>query len=193
MFLREKGIVMPIEDVAGEDLRLRSEYIRRYPQAMVPMLELDDGTCIGESMAICRYLEEQHPEPRLMGIDAKDRAIVEMWERRAFDEGMMAAGEVFRNTAPAFADRGVPGAAVPVRQIAELAERGRQRLSLFFDKFDLQLASNRYVAGPRFSIADCTTLCSVEFASWSDIPIPDRCANLRRWHAEVAARPSASA
>ncbi len=193
MFLVEKNIDIPIEEVAGEDLRLRPDYIARYPQAMVPMLELDDGTQIGESMAICRFLEELQPEPRLMGVDAKDRAIVEMWERRAFDEGMMAAGEVFRNTADAFVDRGVPGAAVAVVQIPELAERGRQRLDLFFDKFDRQLAKHRYVAGDRFSIADCTTFCSIEFASWSDIPIPERCTNLRRWHAEVSARPSATA
>jgi glutathione S-transferase len=70
---------------------------------------------------------------------------------------------------------------------------GRQRLELFFDKFDRQLAKHRYVAGDRFSIADCTTFCSIEFASWSDIPIPERCTNLRRWHAEVSARPSATA
>ena len=76
---------------------------------MVPMLELDDGTCICEAMAICRYLEELHPEPPLMGIDAKDRAMVAMWEKRANEEGMLPASELFRNTHPCFADRGLPG------------------------------------------------------------------------------------
>lgn len=193
MFLVEKGIDIPIIEVAGDDLRLKPGYIQRYPQAMVPMLELEDGTCIGESMAICRYLEALYPDPPLLGADAKERAIVEMWERRAFDEGMMAAGEVFRNTAPAFVDRGVPGAHVPVAQIPALAERGRLRLKLFFDKLDARLADSAFLAGPRFSIADCTALCSIDFAGWSDIGIPAHCRHLRRWHEAVLERPSAHA
>ena len=97
MFLVEKGLHIDTVQVDCDGFALSPEYKAKYPQAMVPMLELDDGTQIGESMAICRFLEELQPEPRLMGVDAKDRAIVEMWERRAFDEGMMAAGEVFRD------------------------------------------------------------------------------------------------
>ncbi|MBI5922945.1 MAG: glutathione S-transferase family protein [Betaproteobacteria bacterium] len=193
MFLVEKGITLPTEQVGGDGVKLRPEFIQKYPQATVPMLELDDGTCIGEAMAICRYLEELHPEPRLLGQDAKERAIVEMWERRAYDEGMVAAAEVFRNTHPAFVDRGVPGAAVAIPQIPALVERGRIRLDLFFDKFDRQLADNRFLAGPRFSVADITAWCSIDLAGFSSIGIPDRCKNLKRWQAEVAARPSAKA
>ncbi|MCX7169844.1 MAG: glutathione S-transferase family protein [Proteobacteria bacterium] len=193
MFLVEKGISLPSEQVGGEGIQLRPEYIQKYPQATVPMLELDDGTCIGEAMAICRYLEELHPEPRLLGSDAKERAIVEMWERRAYDEGMIAAAEVFRNTHPAFVNRGVPGTSAPIPQIPALVERGRLRLDLFFDKFDRQLANNRFLAGPRFSVADITTWCSIELAGFSSIGIPDRCTHLKRWHAELALRPSATA
>ena len=118
MFLVEKGITnIEIVQVSGENLRLKPEYVAKYPQAMVPMLELDDGRQIGESIAICRYFEELYPNPPLLGRDPYERAIVDMWERRAFDEGMMAAGEVFRNTAEAFKDRGLPGFATAVPQL----------------------------------------------------------------------------
>jgi glutathione S-transferase len=108
IYLAEKGIKVPLEEVGGDDLKLKPSYVAKYPHAMVPMLELDDGTCIGEAMAICRYFEEVNPDPPLMGTDAKDKAIVEMWEKRANEEGMLAASELFRNTHPKFADRGLP-------------------------------------------------------------------------------------
>ncbi|WP_374337640.1 glutathione S-transferase family protein [Methyloversatilis sp.] len=193
MFLAEKGIDLDIVEVSGEGLRLRKDYIEKFPQAMVPMLELPDGRQIGESMAICRYLEELHPAPPMLGRNAYERAVVDMWERRAFDEGMMAAGEVFRNTAEAFRERGLPGFATPVPQIPALAERGRERLGHFFRKFDRQLAGHRYVAGDQFSVADCTAFCSIEFAAWSDIGIPEDCTHLDRWYKDVGARPSARA
>jgi glutathione S-transferase len=106
---------------------------------------------------------------------------------------MMAAGEVFRNTAEAFKDRGLPGFSVPVPQIPALVERGKMRLANFFAKFDEQLASNRFIAGDQFSLADCTLFCSIEFAGWSGIGIPADCKNLLRWQDEVASRPSAKA
>ena len=165
MFLVEKGITnIEIVQVSGENLRLKPEYVAKYPQAMVPMLELDDGRQIGESIAICRYFEELYPNPPLLGRDPYERAIVDMWERRAFDEGMMAAGEVFRNTAEAFKDRGLPGFATAVPQLPELVQRGRDRLDKFFKKFDEQLGKTRFIAGDQFTLADCTLYCSIEFA-----------------------------
>lgn len=193
MFMAEKGLEVNTIQVGGTGLALTPDYKAKFPQAMVPMLELADGTQLGESIAICRYLEELHPEPRLLGNDPRERATVDAWERRAFDEGMMAAGEVFRNTHAAFADRGLPGFAAPVPQIAALVERGRMRLAHFFRKFDDRLAEHRFVAGPRFTLADCTTFCSIEFAGWSDIGIPAECRHLRRWFDEVSERPSARA
>ena len=194
MFLVEKGITnIEIIQVSGENLRLKSEYVAKYPQAMVPMLELDDGRQIGESIAICRYFEELYPNPPLLGRDPYERAIVDMWERRAFDEGMMAAGEVFRNTAEAFKDRGLPGFATAVPQLPELVQRGRDRLDKFFKKFDEQLGKTRFIAGDQFTLADCTLYCSIEFAGWSDIGIPADCKNLQRWWKEVSDRPSAKA
>jgi glutathione S-transferase len=193
MCIAEKGLDIEIIEVGGDDLKLRPDYIAKFPQAMVPMLELDDGRQLGESIAIARYIDELYPSPPMFGRNAYERGVVEMWERRAFDEGMMAAGEVFRNTHEAFIDRGLPGFACAVPQIPALVDRGRMRLDLFFRKFDEQLAKNRFIAGDMFSIADCTLFCSVEFAFWSDIKIPADCRNLQRWFDEVSARPSAKA
>ena len=191
IYLAEKGLNIPLEEVGGEDLKLKPGYIAKYPYALVPMLELDDGTCIGEAMAICRYFEEIYPEPPLMGVEARDKAIVEMWEKRANEERMLAASELFRNTAPTFADRGLPGSADPIPQLPQLVERAKARLGRFYGKFDQQLAANEFVAGPRYTIADITTLCAIDFGKWTDLDIPAECKKLRRWYDAVSARPSA--
>ncbi len=193
IFLAEKGIKLDLVEVGQDDLTLAPWFKEKYPHMMVPMLEMDDGTCIGEAMAICRYLEELHPDPPLMGVDAKDRAVVAMWEMRANEEGMLPASELFRNTHPRFADRGLPGSAAPIPQIPALCDRGRARLKRFFTKFDQQLQDNKFVAGERFTVADATALCAVDFAGWSDVKIPDGHSHLRRWYDAVTARPSAKA
>ena len=191
IYLAEKGLNIPLVELGGEDLKLKSEYTAKYPHSMVPMLELDDGTLIGEAMAICRYFEELYPDPPLMGADAKDKAIVEMWEKRANEEGMLAASELFRNTHPAFADRGLPGSAEPIRQLPDLVARAKERLNRFYRKFDAQLANNEFVAGQRYTIADITALCAVDFGKWTEFNIPADCNNVRRWYEMVSARPSA--
>ena len=106
---------------------------------------------------------------------------------------MLPASELFRNTHPAFADRGLPGSAEAIPQLEELRIRGAARLARFFKKFDEQLAKNEFVAGSRYTVADVTALCAVDFAKWSDVDIPADCPNLRRWHTQVSARPSAKA
>ncbi len=191
IYLAEKGLNIPLIEVGGENLKLQPEYIAKYPHALVPMLELEDGTLIGEVMAICRYFEELHPDPPLMGTDPKDKAIVEMWEKRANEEGMLAASELFRNTHPAFADRGLPGSAEAIRQLPELVVRASERLGRFYRKFDAQLAHSEFVAGHRYSIADISALCAVDFGKWTDYQIPAECKNMQRWYDTVSARPSA--
>jgi glutathione S-transferase len=195
MFLAEKGLDVPLEEVGTEGMRLEPEFVARFdPYATTPMLELDDGTCISEAMAICRYLEDLHPEPRLMGRDAKDKAVVEMWERRAYEGAMFALSEMLRNTHPAFARRGLPGTAEPVEQVASMVERGRGRLRRFSTSADKQLATNRFLAGDAFSVADITAFCALDFlARAADLPIAPEHANLRRWFGEVAKRPSVPA
>ena len=194
MFIAEKGLDIPTVQI---NTREREQYDAAYvainPNSVLPTLELDDGTCIGESVAICRYLEELHPEPSLMGRDAKERALIEMWNRRAELEGYLMVADAVRNTMPLFEGRGLPGVKGGIPQIPELAERGKQALARFYGKLDHQLANNQFIAGEAISIADITMFVAVEFAKWIELEIPAENANVRRWHADVSARPSAEA
>lgn len=194
IYLAEKGLDVPTEDVGlpGKPV-LKPEFLAKFGHRRVPLLELDDGTCIGEAMAICRYFELLHPDPPLMGRDPRDAALIEMWERLADGEGLHAVSEAFRNSRRSFAGRALAGYDTPVEQIPALIERGTARVKLFYEKFDAQLAANEFVAGDGYSVADITTLCTVDFATFCGLGIPDGCAHLKRWHAAVSARPSAVA
>ena len=194
MFVLEKGLDLPaISEVIEEGMKLQPAYLTSWPHALVPMLELDDGTRIGESIAICRYLEDEHPEPRLMGRSPLEKATIESWERRAYDECMIGTAEVVRNSMPEFHDRGIPGSLEPVPQIPALIERGKGRVRRYYKKFDAQLRDNRYVAGNSFSMADITALCATDFARFANLNIPADCPNMARWYADVSARPAAAA
>ena len=201
MFILEKGMDLPeIEEVGataeqlvpGGQFGLSDNYVKIWPHALVPMLETN-GFRIGEAMAICRFIEDERPEPNLMGRDGREKACIEMWERLAYDEAMVGATEAFRNAHAAFIDRALPGSLEPVPQIPALVERGRGRVSRFYRKFDEQLKQNRFVAGDRFTVADITALCSVDFGKIVGIPVPQECPSLARWHEEVSARPAAKA
>jgi glutathione S-transferase len=193
MFLAEKGITLPTIQV---DLRKGEQFGEAFrainPECTVPVLKLDDGRRICDSLAICVYLEQANPQPPLMGVDAADRAIVAEWQRRAERDGFLAVAEAFRNSTPAFKTRALPGPEDYV-QIPALVERGRARTLTFFKLMNARLAEHEFVAGERYSIADITTLVAVDFAGWIKLMIPDDCPHLRRWHQAVAARPSARA
>lgn len=193
MFLAEKGVEIPCVEI---DTRKRAQFNDSFMAvnaiSQVPVLELDDGTCIAESMAICRYLEEFHPEPALFGSDALERALVEMWSRRAEFMGYLSAADMLRNSAPAFEDRGLPGVPGGVPQIADLVGRGRNSLDRFFDHFDGRLGAVQFVAGDNFSVADITTFVTIRFAARVEVEIPAACANIARWYKEVDSRPSAT-
>ena len=194
IYLAEKGIEVPLEEVSGDGFKLKPEYIAKYPHAMVPMLELDDGTMIGEAMAIARYFEETHPEPPLMGTDAKDKAIVEMWEKRANEEGMLAASELFRNTHPDFAQRGLPGSAEPIARNDALVTRGKERLARFFNKLEDQLAEKRVRGGLGATRSPTSPRSAASISpAGPRIQIPPECTNVKRWYDQVSARPSAKA
>ncbi|WP_163848061.1 glutathione S-transferase family protein [Pseudooceanicola aestuarii] len=194
VFAAEKGLdleCVPVDMTKRE--QMSDDYARINDRMLLPMLELEDGTRLHESGAICRYLEEMHPEPPLFGTDPLERARVEAWNRRVELEGLTAAAEVLRNASRHFADRALPGPR-NYAQIPELAERGRQRLDVFYDALDRQLGETPYLAGDRFSIADILALVVVDFAaSAGRHPAPEGAANLGRWHADVSARPSAKA
>lgn len=193
IYLAEKGLKVPVEEAGYADKPiLKPEFLAAHPHRRVPLLVLDDGSEIGEAMAICRYFETLHPHPPLMGSDARDKALVEMWERLAEQEGLLAASEFFRNSRKSFAGRAVAGAPGPIEQISALVERGKQRLAWFYAKLNDRLAANHFVAGSRYSVADITTLCTIDFAGRIGFGVPAEHRNLMRWHAEVAARPSAT-
>jgi glutathione S-transferase len=186
IFLAEKGISVPYEqvDIVKADNR-SAEFRRKNPLGTLPVLELDDGTCIAESVAICRYFEEIHPNPPLMGTDARDRAVVEMWQRHMELELFGPITQVFRNQHPFFAGR--------IPQVAEWGEVCRKAAEARLAWLDSVLAEREFIAGPRYTIADITALCGIDFGRVSKIRIQPEQTHLARWHTAVSARPSAQA
>ncbi|MGB0747992.1 MAG: glutathione S-transferase family protein [Magnetospiraceae bacterium] len=193
MFLAEKGVSIPMENV---DLRSRDQLNEAYravnPRCDVPFLILDDGTGIGEVDAVCRYMEALYPDPPLYGASREDQAVVTMWNHRMFMEGLVPGMEALRNSHKFFEDRALVGPKNYV-QIPELAARGRQRLTDFFDFLDSQLADRPFIAGEIFSIADITAIVAVDFAGRVEMGPGEGHTALKRWHGAVSARPSAQA
>ena len=186
IFLAEKGISVPTEQVDIVARANREPAFRaKNPLAQVPVLELDDGTCISESVAICRYFEEVKPEPALFGAAGTERALVEMWNRRAELELTNRVFLCFQNTSDFFKGR--------MPQVPEYGALAKQRAEETLALLDGVLANQRFIAGERFSIADITALVGVDFGRVIKLrPAPEQ-KNVLRWHAEVSARPSAKA
>lgn len=194
IFLAEKGIPIEIEEVnVAEGANRTPEYLAVNPRGLVPALVLDDGTVIDESIAICRYFETLHPEPNLMGRDAKEAAVIECWQRRIEFDGLFTIASIYRNTQPLFANRAQPGGGPDTAQIPELAERGRLLLPGFFAMLNNRLGETPYVGGDRYTIADISAIVAIDFARWIKARIPENHANTLRWHAEVTERPSYAA
>jgi len=193
IFLAEKGVEIPLVPVNLYRHEQRSAaFLAINPGGTVPVLELDDGTRLTECLAICRYLEHLHPEPRLFGGSPRQEALVLMWAGIVDQEGLAAAAEALRNLSPGFRDHALPGP-VPHAQLPALAQRGLQRLESFFDRVEARLATSAHLAGDAYSYADISLLVTVDFAGWVDVvPMRTRPA-LARWHARVSARPSAGA
>jgi len=159
----------------------------------VPTLVLEDGTAIGEVPAIMRYLDEAYPQTPLLGTTPKEKAVIAMWERRMELEGFAAVMEAVRNAVPGLKGRALAGPH-GYEQIAELAERSRQRVKDFHGDLNDRLAEISFVAGERFSAADITALVAIDFATNSlKLGIPDEAANVKRWYGVVSTRPSANA
>lgn len=191
IFLAEKGVTVPTVQVdlrSGE--QLRPEFAKLNPWRTLPVIELDDGTTISEASACCRYLEEIYPEPPLMGRDAKEKALIAMWDHHCEIEGFLAVAEAFRNQAKGMKGRALPGP-VGYEQIPALAERGKARVGHFFEALNERLGESPFVAGPDYSVADITAFASVEFAGWAKLNPEDGHTDLRRWLEEMRTRPSA--
>jgi len=186
VFLAEKGIQVPYEQVniASGDNR-KPEFLKINPMGGLPVLELDDGTRIAESVAICRYFEGTHPEPNLMGKDDKEKAVIEMWNRRMeFEVLAMTAGS-FRNTSEFFKGR--------IPQSPDYGEICKNAVTKRLEWLDGELANRKFIAGDRFTIADITALIGIDFGRTTAIKIQPEQKNLQRWYQEVSTRPSAKA
>lgn len=187
IFLAEKGIAVPFEQVDLMKLEHRSaEFTARNPFQQVPVLILDDGTVITESVAICRYFEEQQPEPPLFGRDAMARVMVEMWQRRMELGLLYPVAQCFRHSHPAMAELEKP-------QVKDWAEVNRPRVLRILSWLDKQLAGRRFIAGNAYSIADITALVAIGMMKLARIERPEGLQHLDRWYAEVSSRPSAKA
>jgi glutathione S-transferase len=193
IFLAEKGIDVEHIDIdLMEGENLNEDFLKINPRGVIPTLLLDDGNCLDETVAICRYLEETHPEPNLLGTDALSKAQIEACQRHVEFDGFQPLLDAFRNTFPAFSERGVPGLPAEYNAIPELAERGQRRYTLFMMNLNTRLANQKYIAGDNYSIADITALCAIDFAKLLEIELPEDYEHARRWYADVSSRPSAA-
>lgn len=188
IFLAEKGITgidfVQINVPEGE--HRKDNYLAKNPYAGVPILELDDGTCISETVAISRYFEERHPEPKLMGETPEEKARIEMWQRRV-------EGSIFERVATYY-HQGTEG--FGEHEPYQYKDWGKKNRDLAIDgmkKLDRHLQGKEFIAGDKFSIADITALCAVDYAGFVDIAVPDGLTNLKRWYQAVSNRPSAAA
>jgi glutathione S-transferase len=187
VFLAEKGLNVPSEQVDIGSMEHKSDtYTAINPLQRLPALELDDGTIITESVAICRYFEALRPEPPLFGRGAKEEALVEMWNRRLELHLLFSVAAVFRHLHPAMRELESP-------QVPEWGEANKPRALEFLDFLDGELKDRLFVAGDRYTVADITGLIAVDFMKPAKLVVPDDLVNVRRWHGQISARPSARA
>ena len=190
IFIAEKNIkieTVELNLMKGE--HMTSDYRSKNPNLEVPLLELEDGTTIPQVNAICRYLEDIHPDNPLHGRDPVEGALVEAANTKIQLDGFMAVAEAFRNFTPGLKDRAMPGPH-NYAQIPELAKRGLLRLDNFLADLESHFESNEYMVSNYFSVADISALVCIDFAKWVKKPIPEDYKNLHRWYSTVSARPS---
>lgn len=186
IFLAEKGVVVDYEPVDLGELEQKKEDLTKLnPLQRVPVLVLDDGTVITESIAICRYFEEIEPEPSLMGEGATGRAIVEMWQRRMEMNFLFHVAQTFRHSHPAMKEMEVP-------QVSSWAEANPPHVLRMIGLLDAELSIRQFIAGDEYSVADITALVAADFMKVARIDRPENVPHFDRWYEEVASRPSAS-
>jgi len=186
IFLAEKGVdieYVQVDIVGGENLS--AEFLSKNPGGRIPVLELDDGSYISESVAICRYFEELDDTTALMGKTPEEKGRVEMWQRLVEFNLLANVAGCFRNVTGYFKDR-----ETPVKEWGEVC--GQQALK-FYDVLEHQLGKCQFVAGDSYSIADITTLCTIDFARVMKLNPSEEHINIKRWYEEVSSRPSAKA
>jgi glutathione S-transferase len=187
IFLAEKNIEMVyvhVDILKGENQTV--EFVQKNPLGKLPVLEFDDGTYLTESVAICRYFEGMYPTPPLMGVDPRDIAFVEMWNRRMELELFQPLANFVQHTHPAFITR--------IKQIPEFGEARRDLGLQRLEWLDSILAQRQFVAGDRYTIADITALVAIDVGlNLGGLKLLDETHHVKRWHEAVSSRPSAKA
>lgn len=187
IFLAEKGVNLPFEEVDvlnGENRK--PEFLKRNPDATVPLLELADGNYLSETIAISRYFEELYPDKPLMGAGAEEKAAVEMWQRRVEHSLLNTLIAYFHHATEGFGDKAR-------YRNKEWGLHNRERFLASLDLFDMQLGTNSFIAGENYSIADITALCAIDLAKALHIDIPEKYEHLNAWYIRVSQRESAAA
>jgi glutathione S-transferase len=186
IFLAEKGVDLPETPV---DMRKRehksAEFRAKNSMGQLPALELDDGTCISETVAICRYFEETHPEPPMFGRTAVEKALVDQWIRRVEFAVMMPVGNFWRHAHPY--------TAALLTQFKDFGESNKETYQGAQKYLDRELEGREFLVGDSYTMADICLLSTVDFAEWIGLPVEDEFANLKAWRERVKARPSADA
>jgi glutathione S-transferase len=186
IYLAEKGIEVPLVHIDMMKREHKSpEFMEKNSLGQVPSLELDDGTVISESVAICRYFEALHPEPPLFGRTALEIAQVDMWIRRGEFIVMGPVGNFWRHAHPRTAKL--------LKQFPDFGESNREAAARSLKWLDRELAGHDFIVGDHFSVADIMMFCTVDFSKFIGLDIPDDCANVRAWFDRITARPSARA
>ena len=186
IFLAEKGIdvdYVQVDLAKGENLS--PEMRAKNPIGKIPVLELDDGTCIGESDAICLYFEALQPEPPLLGVTPLEKGVIAMWQRQIEMCLFNQVGMCFQHTTGYFKDRMTP--------VPEFGKVSGINANKYLSVLDKRLAENEFMAGDKFSIADITALCAIDFGRVVDLRIGEDQVNLQRWYDQINSRPSIKA
>lgn len=187
IFLAEKGITIPLVPVDLAKLEHKKpEYEAINPVQQVPALELDDGTIITESVAICRYFEEIQSKPSLLGATIMERVEIEMWQRRLEINLFMPVMAVFRHSHPAMAEMESP-------QIPAWSEANKPRVLSFLKILNEHLRGRYFICAEKFTVADITALVAIDFLRPARLTIPEEMIHILRWHREVSERPSTKA
>lgn len=187
IFMAEKGIEMDVVNIDIMENAHKSETFSKIsPLHRLPVLELDDGSHICETIAICGYLESLYPEPNLMGEDSREKAHITMRQRQIEMELFHRVAHAMRHCHPALARIEQP-------QIKEWGEANKPKAEKVMDWLDKLLSENAYVCGTRFTIADITLLCTLDFAKMARINVFEGRDHLKRWHETVCGRESATA
>ena len=191
VFLAEKGLEVPTEQLnVRDDDQFVEPFTSMNPFHCVPFLELDDRTVIAESMSICRYLEELHPEPPLFGRTAEERAVIDMWLRRFELDAFIPMLHAVRNHVPMFAGRVVPGTRTDLPQLPVMVTRGKEMMEVFLARVEPHMAQNEFIAGPDFTIADITGYFTVRMTNALEMDLTTSYPAVTAWFAKVSQRPA---